>query len=178
MESDVEKLLRDAIVARNQEPFGISFDFLPANFPKDVPASYHKTSKAYLFVWSLDRDAIVDDIEEGGGLRSLIGFVKKREKSPLELFELIGFRFMPAHLKPEFKSFLLTYDWPGWVHRYEEDFDRIFVGEYNDPLLFENGYLTRWHVPPTWKNYDAIAKIIDRRLIEWRKFELLKNSKR
>lgn len=169
MEFDIQKILKDARNQRALIPFGVSFDTPPGRFPKDVPVDHAKTSKAFLFAWSVERMLIRSDAPNMvDKLPELQKSAATQEKSPLDLFEAINCRFMPDYLLPEAKSFLLAYDWPGWDFRYEEDFDKVFVIEYSDALLNGEGFITRWHVPPTWTTYKIISPILDKRFGHWR----------
>jgi hypothetical protein len=177
MTIDVQELLRQAASRRINIPFGVSFDSLPEDYPKNVSKENIKTPIALLLTWAIDRKLMRHDLDEiKEKISNFNNLITSRNQSPLAFLKDLGDRFMPNYLIPNASFFLLKYYWPGWIYRYGEDFDRVFVSEYKDSLLVKPGYLTTWHVPPTWSEYDKISPIIDRRFSEWKEQQKFGNK--
>ena len=167
MEIDIKAMLEQAKSHQAEQPFGVSFDTLPEKFPEKVPRENQKTSVAFLFAWAAVNDVLdVVAIEAEFPQFSYQGGII-RNRTPVQFLEMIDDRFMPRFVVGPARSFLLAYFWPGWRHRYNVDFDKVFVTEYADALLVKPGFPSTWHVPGAWPEFDSIAPLISQRFSEW-----------
>ena len=169
MTLDLEHLLKNAQLSMESQPFGVSFDVLPEDFPVGASKEKLKTSISILLAWSLDRGFIDNEAAESTQeLQKALGLASNRKASPLELLNIIHDKFLPCYLQADVRGFLVGYYWPGWIYRYDVDFDNVFVAEYKSPILVPPGYLTRWDVPATWVEAEKMFPIIDQRFSEWK----------
>ena len=165
MEIDMAALKAKAKAHRDSQPFGVSFEELPKDYPKKLPSQNMKSAVAFLLAWALANNATNTEFFER--YASLLQNTKSRAKTPVELLEAMENKFFAKYLEEQPRQFLLGYYWPGWKHSYGVDFDKVFVSEYADPLLVKPGFLSTWHVPPTWAEYDKMAPTISQRHSEW-----------
>ena len=167
MEINIHAMIAQAKLAQKSQPFGVSFDTLPENFPENVPRENQMTGVSFLLAWVAKRQLLQAETKSFLGLDDLdiAGF---KQRTPIEILEALNREFLPSHVLEPGRAFLLAYYWPGWQHSYGVDFDKVFVTEYADPLLVKPGFASTWHVPGTWEEFEKIEPLLDLRFSEWK----------
>jgi hypothetical protein len=122
------------------------------NFPKDAPAENGGTHIGIFLAWAICHDLVSDDLRSDAAA-GLAAVRDRRITGRTFLFRHLDGVLSEGDLNEEGNAFAQHY-----YKKYMGEFDRIVRKQFP----------TAYHIGDLWKNYDAIAKIIDKRYAEWR----------
>lgn len=165
MNFDLDAFMAQANDTLKSQPFGGDLSVMPDDFPKDVPVEYRKTHIA-LYATFFAEAGLTSDVLDAR-FPDLIPAVRERKITPLQLVERFQDGFLPDYVSDDVREFAHKYYWPGWKYRYDEDFDLVFLAQYQSPLFVPPGYESTWHVPAGWDQFDRIQPVVSARLAEW-----------
>jgi hypothetical protein len=123
------------------------------NFPMDQPESHGFVHIGFYFTWAAERGLVSDFVREE--TPQAITEVAARRQSPIFLLESWDGKLFDDMLSEEGNAFTSDY-YGGKTSAYLTDYAAAFPGD-------GDGY----RVEPSWKNYEMLKPILDRRFEEW-----------
>src|SRR4051812_14741099 len=121
------------------------------NFPKDVPPENGGTHIGIFLAWAIIHDMISDELRADAA--DDVAALKERR--------MTGRTFLFRHLDGVLSEDDLNESGNAFAkHHYKK-----YTGEFD--RIARRRSPTACHVGDTWANYDAIAKLIDKRYAEW-----------
>jgi len=129
------------------------------HYPKGLPPEASGTHIGLFLAW-----AILRDRASGRHAPEALLAVRRRLRTGRDfLFADLGGAFSPADLSDEANAFTRVYwqDGAGGIRRdgYLADYERTLGGDLPD----------LYRIADTWENFDALARVLDRRFEEWRR---------
>jgi len=132
------------------------------NYPADLSPEAAGTHIGMFLAWAILRDRI-GAIHRAEAADALVAVRQRRRTGRDFLFEHGDGRFGPADLSDEGNAFVRVYwqDGAGGIHPngYLADYERTLGGDLPD----------LYRVADTWENFDALARVLDRRFEEWQR---------
>jgi hypothetical protein len=131
-------------------------------FPADLPPEAGGTHIGLFLAWAVLRDHI-GDLHREDSADALVA-VRRREMTGREfLYEMCAGKFGSQDLSDEGNAFARVYwqDGEGMINA------RGYLADYEATLCA--GLSDLYRVADTWENFDALARVIDRRFEEWKR---------
>ena len=122
------------------------------DFPKDAPAENGGTHIGIFLAWAILHDLVSDELRADAA-EDLTAVRERQMTGRTFLFKHLDGVLSEDDLNEQGNAFARHY-----YNKYMGEFDRIVRKQFP----------TAYHIGDLWKNYDAIAKIIDKRYAEWR----------
>jgi hypothetical protein len=122
------------------------------NFPKDAPAENGGTHIGIFLAWAILHDLVSDELQADAA-EDLTAVRERRMTGRTFLFKHLDGVLTEDEFNEQGNAFARHY-----YNKYMGEFDRIV----------RKHFPTAYHIGDVWKNYDAIAKTIDKRYAEWR----------
>ena len=121
-------------------------------FPKDAPAENGGTHIGIFLAWAILHDMLSDELRADAG--DDVTAVRERR--------MTGRTFLFRHLDGVLSADDLNADGNAFAKHYYRKYMVDFA------RFVQRQFPTAYHIDDRWKNYDVIAKILDRRYAEWR----------
>jgi hypothetical protein len=132
------------------------------NYPVDLPREAAGTHIGMFLAWAILRDRI-GALHREGSADALLAVRRRVSTGRDFLFESAGGEMRPADLDDEGNAFARVYwqDGAGGIHPrgYFADYERTLGGDLPD----------LYRVADRWENFDALARVLDRRFEEWKR---------
>jgi len=122
------------------------------DFPKNAPPENGGTHIGIFLAWAINHDMASDELIADAG-DSIPAVKERRMTGRTFLFRYLDGVLGEGDLNERGNAFAR--------HYYKK-----YMGEYD--RLARRKLPTAYHVGDTWTNYDAVAKMIDKRYVEWR----------
>jgi len=122
------------------------------DFPKDAPAENGGTHIGIFLAWAILHDLVSDELRADAA--EDLTAVRERQ--------MTGRTFLFKHLD----GVLTEDDFNEQGNAFARHYYNKYMGEFD--RIVRKQFPTAYHIGDLWKNYDAIAKIIDKRYAEWR----------
>jgi hypothetical protein len=126
------------------------------NFPKGAPPENGGTHIGIFLAWAILRDMVSDELLADAA-EDVAAVRERRLTGRTLLFRHLDGVLSEDDLNERGNAFAKHY-----YKKYMAEFDRIV----------RKRFPTAYHIGDSWKNYDAIAKIIDKRYAEWQSQDL------
>jgi hypothetical protein len=131
------------------------------DFPPDLPTKAGGTHIGMFLAWMWLNGLESASVRQS--LRRELAILRARKKTPgAFLMNVLDEKFIEADLSEEGNAFVKAY------FQHAKKSYGLFLDDYID--VFDVPLLPSvYHVPDTWKNYDKLAQVIDRRYQDWKR---------
>jgi hypothetical protein len=132
------------------------------NYPADLPPEAAGTHIGMFLAWAILRDRI-GGLHLSGSTDALLAVRRRQQTGRDFLYEVCDGKFSDEDLSDEGNALALVY--------YQDGAEMInangYLADYESTL--GAGLEDLYRVADTWENFDALARVIDRRFEEWRR---------
>lgn len=128
------------------------------NYPADLPPENGGTHIGTFLAWAIHRG--LEGTLHRESSQAALAAVRRREMTGCQfLFDQCDEKFTDEDLNEEGNAFAKAYFGPAASGAYVTDYEATLL----------NGLPSLYHVEDSWRNFDRIAPVIDRRYAEWKR---------